>query len=163
MKKVAILGGGGLMGHGMALACRRSPGTEVVLLSRCQESLDHGAELVRSGQFGIERGVERGKITQEQADDMSSRLRLTLDYDEGLATADLVFETVPEVLATKQEVLAEAERITPPTAIFAIGTSSIMISELAGMLEDPGCQPPGLMEAEFSRSGGLPGEVLGRM
>ncbi|OIJ99651.1 hypothetical protein BIV24_04735 [Streptomyces colonosanans] len=126
------------MGHGMALACLRSPGTEVVLLSRRQESLDHGAQLVRSGPFGIERGVERGKITREQADDMLSRLRLTLDYEEGLADVDLVFETVPEVLAAKQKVLAQAEQVAPPAAVFASGTSSIMISELAGTLNDPG-------------------------
>lgn len=138
MKRVAIVGGGGLMGHGMALACLRHPGTEVILLSRRQESLDHGAELVRNGQFGIERAVQRGKISREQADDMLSRLRLTLDYDDGLSDADLIFETVPEVLDTKRAVLAEAERAAPATAIIASGTSSIMISELAGSLDDPG-------------------------
>ncbi|MGH7749322.1 MAG: 3-hydroxyacyl-CoA dehydrogenase NAD-binding domain-containing protein [Candidatus Dormibacteria bacterium] len=83
MKTVAILGGGGLMGHGMVLACLRSHDTEVVLLSRRQESLDHGVSLVRSGPFGIERGVERGKITAEAAEQMLMRLRTTLDYEEG--------------------------------------------------------------------------------
>jgi 3-hydroxybutyryl-CoA dehydrogenase len=138
VKKVVIVGGGGLMGHGMALACLRSPGTEVVLLSRRQTSLDHGAELVRTGPFGIERGVTRGKLTREQADDMLARLGLSLDYDEALAGADLVFESVPEVIGDKHEVLARLEQAAPPDAIFATGTSSIMISELAGALADPG-------------------------
>jgi 3-hydroxybutyryl-CoA dehydrogenase len=138
MKKVVIIGGGGLMGHGMALACLRSPGTEVVLLSRRQESLDHGGDLVRNGQFGIERGVARGKLTREQADDMLSRLAFTLDYAEAMAGADLIFETVPEVLEHKLAVLAQAERAAEPGAIIASGTSSIMISELAGALTDPG-------------------------
>ncbi|MGH3632409.1 MAG: 3-hydroxyacyl-CoA dehydrogenase family protein [Sciscionella sp.] len=138
VKRVTILGGGGLMGHGMVLACLRSPETEVVLLSRRQESLDHGASLVRTGPFGIEGAVKRGKLTREQADEMLGRIRTSLDYQEGLAGADLVFETVPEVLDVKKEVLAEAERAAPATALFASGTSSIMISELAGALEDPG-------------------------
>jgi 3-hydroxybutyryl-CoA dehydrogenase len=138
MKKVVIIGGGGLMGHGMALACLRSPGTEVVLLSRRQESLDHGGDLVRNGQFGIERGVARGKLTREHADDMLSRLAFTLDYAEAMAGADLIFETVPEVLEHKLAVLAQAEREAAPGAIIASGTSSIMISELAGALTDPG-------------------------
>ncbi len=138
MKKIAILGGGGLMGHGMALACLRNPGTEVVLVSRRQESLEYGAKLVTEGPFGIEKGVARGKLTREQADDMTGRLRLTLDYDEGLAGADLVLESVPEVLADKQRVLAQAERCAPPAAILATGTSSMMISELGGELADPG-------------------------
>jgi 3-hydroxybutyryl-CoA dehydrogenase len=137
VKRVAILGGGGLMGHGMVLACLRSPDTEVVLLSRRKESLDHGLQLVRSGPFGIERGVARGKITPEAAEAMIDRLRTTIEYDEGCAGADLILETVPEVLVTKREVLAEAERYAPPDAILASGTSSIMISELAGGLEDP--------------------------
>lgn len=138
MKTVAILGGGGLMGHGMALACLRSPETEVVMLSRRQESLDHGAELLSTGPFGVQRAVERGKLTRDQADDMLSRVRFTLDYEEGLASADLIFESVPEVLEAKKEVLSLAERAAPATAILASGTSSIMISELAGGLEDPG-------------------------
>ena len=138
MKTVAILGGGGLMGHGMALACLRSPETEVVLLSRRQESLDHGSELLSTGPFGVQRAVERGKLTRDQADDMLSRVRFTLDYEEGLASSDLIFESVPEVLEAKKEVLSLAERAAPATAILASGTSSIMISELAGGLEDPG-------------------------
>jgi 3-hydroxybutyryl-CoA dehydrogenase len=138
VKRVVIIGGGGLMGHGMVLACLRSPETEVVLLSRRQESLDHGASLVRTGPFGIERGVQRGKISQEQAEQMLGRLQTSLDYEEGLAGADLVFETVPEVLEIKLKVLAEAERAAPATALFASGTSAIMVSELAGALDDPG-------------------------
>lgn len=137
MKRVAILGGGGLMGHGTLLACLRSPGTEVVLISRRQESLEHGASLIRSGKFGIESAVERGKLTREQADEMLARVRTTLDYDDGLAGVDLVFESVPEVLEVKKAVLAEAERAAPATATIASGTSSIMISELAGALHDP--------------------------
>lgn len=138
MKRVAILGGGGLMGHGMVLACLRNPGTEVVLVSRRRESLDHGAELVRTGPFGLEKAVKRGKLSRDDADEMVSRIRCTLDYAEGLADTDLVFETVPEVLEAKRKVLAEAERHAPATAAFASGTSAMMISELAGSLADPG-------------------------
>ena len=138
MKRVVIIGGGGLMGHGMALACLRSPGTEVVLVSRRQETLDHGTELIRTSQFGIERGIARGKLTREQGDDMLGRLSGTLDYTEALAGADLVFESVPEVVADKLRVLAQIENAAPAEAIIATGTSSIMISELAGALADPG-------------------------
>ncbi len=46
-KRVAILGGGGLMGHGIALACLQGSAAEVVLISRREESLRHGLELIR--------------------------------------------------------------------------------------------------------------------
>ena len=138
MKRVVIIGGGGLMGHGMALACLRSPGTEVVLVSRQQQTLDHGTDLIRNSQFGIERGIARGKLTREQGDDMLGRLSGTVDYAEALAGADLVFESVPEVVADKHRVLAQIEASAPEQAVIATGTSSIMISELAGVLADPG-------------------------
>jgi 3-hydroxybutyryl-CoA dehydrogenase len=138
VKRVVIIGGGGLMGHGMALACLRSPGTEVVLVSRQQQTLDHGTDLIRNSQFGIERGIARGKLTREQGDDMLGRLSGTVDYAEALAGADLVFESVPEVVADKHRVLAQIEASAPEQAVIATGTSSIMISELAGVLADPG-------------------------
>ena len=138
MRKVVILGGGGLMGHGIALACLRSVGTEVVLVSRRQESLDHGVALLQSGPFGMDKTVERGKFSRVEADEMLARLRVTLDFEEGLADADLVIESIPEVLDLKKETLTRAGRAAPASAIFASGTSSIMISELSSALEDPG-------------------------
>lgn len=138
MKKVAVLGGGGLMGHGMVLACLRNADTEVWMVSRRQESLDLGLSLVHTGPFGIQKGMARGKITPEEAEGMLARLHGTVDYEEGLFEVDLVFETVPESLEVKKAALLQAERLAPVTALFASGTSSIMIAELAGALEDPG-------------------------
>lgn len=126
------------MGHGIALACLRAADTAVVLLSRRRESAERGAELVRDGPFGFGKAVSRGKLTEPEAEEMLSRLTVSADYAEALAGADLVFESVPEVIADKLRVLGEIERAAPPSAIIASGTSSIMISELAGGLSDPG-------------------------
>lgn len=126
------------MGHGIALACLRNPETQVTLISRSQESLDHGSALIRSGPYGIERSVERNKITREQADEMLDRLRTTLDFEGGLVEADLVFESVPEILDLKKQILAEAEKAVPASTVFASGTSAIMIAELGSALESPG-------------------------
>ena len=137
-RRIAILGGGGLMGHGIALACLQASATEVVLVSRRAESLAQGRALVESGPFGLARAVQRGKLEQAQADGMLGRLRGATDYAEGLAGCDLVFESVPEVVALKQETLRLAERHAPAHAVFASNTSSILISELAAQLERPG-------------------------
>ncbi len=137
-KRVAILGGGGLMGHGIALACLQGSGAEVVLISRRQETVEHGLDLIANGPFGLGRAVERGKLTEDQVADIKGRLSGTTDYAEGLAGADLVFETIPEVVDLKQDALAEAEKLVSDDAIFASNTSSIMISELSAKLERPG-------------------------
>lgn len=42
IKKVAILGGGGLMGHGIALACLQQGGCDVTLISRREETVASG-------------------------------------------------------------------------------------------------------------------------
>jgi 3-hydroxybutyryl-CoA dehydrogenase len=137
-KRVAILGGGGLMGHGIALACLQGSEAEVALISRREETVRHGLELIEKGPFGLKRAVERGKLDEARAAELLARVSGTTDYGEGLAAADLVFETIPEVVAAKQQALREAEGHVSAEAVFATNTSSIMISELAAELETPG-------------------------
>ncbi|MFQ5517137.1 MAG: 3-hydroxyacyl-CoA dehydrogenase family protein [Acidimicrobiia bacterium] len=138
VKRVAILGGGGLMGHGIALACIQNSTADVVIVSRREESVAHGIDLVEQGPFGLQRGIAKGRLTEEQAAAARSRLTGTTDYAEGLAGADLVFETVPEVVPTKHDVLRAAQQHAPQQAVFASNTSSILIAELAACLDDPG-------------------------
>jgi len=138
VKRVAILGGGGLMGHGIALACIQNSTADVVIVSRREESVAHGIDLVEQGPFGLQRGVAKGRLTEEQAAAARSRLTGTTDYAEGLAGADVVFETVPEVVPTKHDVLRAAQQHAPQQAVLATNTSSILIAELAACLDDPG-------------------------
>ncbi len=136
--KVAILGGGGLMGHGIALACLQGSGCDVTIISRRQETVDHGLDLIANGPFGLSRAVERGKLTDEQKAEIETRLSGTTDYAKGLAGADLVFETIPEVVSLKHDALKTAEEHAADDAVFASNTSSIMISELSAPLANPG-------------------------
>jgi 3-hydroxybutyryl-CoA dehydrogenase len=125
------------MGHGIALACLRDPSVEVVVISRRQESLNHGLGLLRTGPFGLEKAIARGKVSEDQASSMLDRVSGTLDYEVGLAGADLIFETVPEVLELKRDVLNLVERHSPADAVVATNTSAIQISELGQQLERP--------------------------
>lgn len=134
---IAILGGGGLMGQGMALACLQRSDAKVTIVSRREESMREGLRMIESGPFGLARAVERGKLSKEDAANAADRLSGTTDYADGLAGADLVFETIPEVVGLKQDALADAEKHASKDAIFATNTSSILISELAANLENP--------------------------
>lgn len=136
--KVTILGGGGRMGHGIALACLQYSSAEVVLVSRRQETVDHGIGLIESGPFGLARAVSKGRLTEEAAESARQRLAGTTDYEEALTDVDLVFETVPELVPTKHEAFRLVDRFAPETAVLATNTSSILISELAAPLQDPG-------------------------
>ncbi len=134
-RKIAILGGGGVMGHGMALACLQGSDASVTLISRREETVRNGLELIEKGPFGLGKAVKRGKLDAPQAAAIMARVNGTTDYAAGLAGADLVFETIPEVAGLKQDMLREAEEHVGPETIFATNTSSIMISELAAKLE----------------------------
>jgi 3-hydroxybutyryl-CoA dehydrogenase len=137
IERVAILGGGGLMGHGIALACLWGDVSEVLIVSRREQSVERGLELVASGPFGLEKAVARGKLDAQGMERMRSRLRGTTDYAE-LADVQLIFESIPEVPERKLEALKEAEQAASSDVLIATNTSSIMIAELAAALEDPG-------------------------
>jgi len=138
IRRIAVIGGGGLMGHGIVAACLTGhPDAEVRLVSRRRESLDHGMALLRSGPFGLAGLVKKGKLTEQALEAALARVRPTLDLAEGMQEAQLVFETVPEVVSAKHAVLAQAEAAAPRDAIFATNTSSIMIAEIGSALARP--------------------------
>lgn len=138
LSRIAVVGGGGLMGHGMVIACLLGERTaQVTLVARRQETLAHGMDLVRTGPFGLDAAVRKGRLSADDAAAALSRLHATLDLAEGVRGSELVFETVPEVVAQKRDVLQAIEAAAPDAAI-ATNTSSIMIAELSGVLADPG-------------------------
>lgn len=138
IRRVAVIGGGGLMGHGIVLACvLADPALEVALVSHREASLRHGLALLRSGPYGAEGLVRKGKLAPEALEQALARVRPTLDLAAAVAGADLVFETVPEVVDLKRRVLGEIEASAGAGAILATNTSSIMLGELAGALARP--------------------------
>ena len=62
-----------------------------------------------TGRFGFDRGVERGKLTREEADAALARLTFTDTFEEAAAT-DVVIEAVPERLDLKIRVFRDLDR-----------------------------------------------------
>src|SRR6185503_19130302 len=83
LRRVAVVGGGGLMGHGIVLACLAREQIEVRLVSRRAESLSHGMELLRTGPFGLEGLVKKGKISEDEMHKRLARVHGTLDVAAG--------------------------------------------------------------------------------
>lgn len=139
IERVTVVGGGGSMGHGIVLACvLGAPHVQVRLVARRQETLDHGLALIRSGPFGLEAAVRKGRLEAAAIAPTLARIHPTLAIDEGVRDAQIIFETVPEVVSVKHAVLREIEASAPTDAVIASNTSSIMIAELSGVLEEPG-------------------------
>jgi 3-hydroxybutyryl-CoA dehydrogenase len=135
-KSVAILGGGGIMGQGIAMACLIG-GHRVSIVSSKQATVSRGIDQIADGRYGLRAAARRGKLQADRVEQLLAMLSGTTNLEEGVAGADFVFESVPEDRQLKCEVLAAAESATGAQTVLASNTSSIMIAELSGSLVDP--------------------------
>jgi 3-hydroxybutyryl-CoA dehydrogenase len=131
IKKVGVVGGG-LMGHGIAQVSATA-GYDVVLREVDQATVDKAMGKIAKQ---LARAVEKGKSTQEQADEITGRINATTDYGE-LAECDLVIEAITESLPLKLEMWKEVDGIVKPEAFFATNTSSLAVIDQAASTSRP--------------------------
>jgi len=125
IKEVGVIGSG-LMGRGIAHVAALS-GYSVVMQDISEETLKKAMESIQSE---LDKGIARGKTTQEEKERTLNNIALTTDLRD-MEECDLVIEAAPEVLAIKQAVFSELDKICPPHTIFATNTTSLSITEVA--------------------------------
>jgi 3-hydroxyacyl-CoA dehydrogenase/enoyl-CoA hydratase/3-hydroxybutyryl-CoA epimerase len=129
----AVVLGAGMMGAGIAYVLARA-GVEVVLKDVTVEAAEKG----KSYTAGLnEKGVARGKISQEKADEILGRITATADPADAQG-ADVVVEAVFEDVSLKQKVFAEVAPYLAPGALLCSNTSTLPITELAKGIDRPG-------------------------
>ncbi|MFD4438457.1 3-hydroxybutyryl-CoA dehydrogenase [Nocardia sp. NPDC058519] len=131
MELIGVIGGG-TMGAGIAEVCAKA-GSSVLVLETKPEFAEAAQNRIATS---IARGVAKGKITQDDADAVLARVRVTLDMDE-FADRDLVIEAAPEIEALKYEIFGKLDKIVKPEGILATNTSSIPVIKVAGATERP--------------------------
>jgi 3-hydroxybutyryl-CoA dehydrogenase len=134
MTTIGVLGAG-VMGSGIAQVTATA-GYETVCYDIDAAALDSGREHVTTGRYGLDRGVERGKLTRDEADAALARLTFTASFDEAAAT-DIVVEAVPEQLELKIKVFRDLDRVAPPATILASNSSGFPIAALAAATDRP--------------------------
>jgi len=90
------------MGSGIAQT-RTTYGFNVVLRDIREELVKRSLENIKSGPFGLDKAVQRNKMTKEQAEAAFSRIGGTVSMDEACRDADLVIEAVFEDLEVKKK------------------------------------------------------------
>src|SRR3990172_3120926 len=120
--------GGGVMGSGIAQALAVG-GCRVTVRDLNEQLIEKSKERIVEGRYGLERGVERGKTTRDDADAALARLSWTTSVGD-LKDVDLVVEAVPEDLELKKKVFVELDGTLKAGAIFASNTSGLAISDL---------------------------------
>ena len=124
--------GNGTMGAGIVQTMAQK-GLAVTMKGRSNESLDRAMQRMNKG---LNRLVEKGKMTAEDAEQIIGRITVTTDYAD-IAQADLVIEAISEEMEVKKEILREIDGLVQPSAIFATNTSSLSITELASVTKRP--------------------------
>jgi 3-hydroxybutyryl-CoA dehydrogenase len=129
VRRIAVIGAG-TMGRGIAHVAALG-GFETVVF-------DVSATAVATARHAIERnlakGVERGKVGREAADQALARIASAATLEEAAAGTDLVIEAIPEDLALKIDTLRTVARAAPPHVVLATNTSALSITEMAGAL-----------------------------
>ena len=127
--------GAGVMGSGIAQVTATA-GYPTVCFDVDEAALERARLHVTTGRYGMDRGVERGKLTREHADAALTRLELSTSF-EAAATADVVIEAVPERLALKIRVFQDLDRVAPEATILASNTSGFSITAIAAATGRP--------------------------
>lgn len=128
IKNITVLGSG-VMGHGIAQISAMS-GYVVSLRDIKQELLDRAIEKIK---WSLDKMVSKEKITSEEASSILSRIRPVVDIQDAMAGADMVVEVVPENMNIKRAVYEELDEVSAPDTIFASNTSTLPITEIAGV------------------------------
>ena len=132
--KVGRLGvlGAGMMGAGIAYVSAQA-GMDVVLLDTSLEAAEKGKGYSRKL---LDKGIERGKVSREQADALLAKIHPTTEHAD-LAGCDLVIEAVFEQRDIKADVTGKAEAVMGKDTVFASNTSTLPITGLAQASKRP--------------------------
>ena len=134
IKQIGVLGAG-VMGGGIAQVCATA-GYDVVVYDVDPAALSSGHEHATTGRFGLDSGVERGKLTREEADAAAARLTFTEDFAVVAAT-DLVVEAVPERLDLKIRVFRDLDAAAPEHTILCSNSSGFPIQAIGAATNRP--------------------------
>ncbi len=124
--------GAGQMGNGIAQVAAVS-GFEVVMNDIKVEFVEHGFASIKKN---LKRGVEKGKMTDEEMDVVLGRIRTGTDIKD-MASADVVVEAATENEPIKFQIFKELDRICESHVILATNTSSIPIGRIASHTNRP--------------------------
>jgi 3-hydroxybutyryl-CoA dehydrogenase len=131
IKRIGVVGAGA-MGSGIAQVAAQS-GYGVVMQDVTKDFVKKGVDSI--GKF-LAKGIERGKVTAEQKDEVLSKIKGTTRIED-MADVDFIIEAVFEDLRVKRDVFERLERLVSPEIILCTNTSSISITEIAAVTKRP--------------------------
>jgi 3-hydroxybutyryl-CoA dehydrogenase len=79
--------------------------------------------------------VEKGKLSQEEANALLGKVKGTTDLKEAVKDVQVVIESIPENLELKQRTFKELDELCPPETILASNTSSFKVAAIGSLVK----------------------------
>jgi 3-hydroxybutyryl-CoA dehydrogenase len=124
--------GAGIMGSGIGQLCAQH-GLEVTVVDVTDEIIGKARAKVTNG---LQRRIEKGKITQDEMDTILSLINWRTDL-ELAGECDFVIEAVSENLELKKEIFQKLDSICSLETILASNTTALSVSEIASATSRP--------------------------
>jgi 3-hydroxybutyryl-CoA dehydrogenase len=129
--KIGVLGAG-TMGSGIVLAFAQA-GYDVIMRDLKDGYLENGLKTITKN---LERSVKKERITEDQKEEILSRITASTDINL-LNDVGLVVEAAVENMKIKKEIFKELDAVCSEEAILATNTSSLSITEIATATNRP--------------------------
>jgi 3-hydroxybutyryl-CoA dehydrogenase len=132
IQTIAVIGAG-LMGSGIAQSVAMGK-KDVYLYDISDAALEKG---MNSIQKSLARFVKAGKLSEQEAKHVISRIQISTNLQEAVKDVDVVIEAVPENLQLKKHVFEELDRYAKHEAILATNTSELSVTAIAAATTRP--------------------------
>lgn len=132
IQRAAVLGAG-TMGHGIAQVLAMS-GIETCLFDISEEAVADGLAKIAGN---LDKGVARGKVSEEDKAAAVARLSGAVDLERAIEGVQVVVEAVPERMDLKRDLFGRLGAALGPEVLLATNTSSLSITEIADATEHP--------------------------
>lgn len=130
IKTIAVVGAG-TMGQGI-IQMAGMAGFSCILFDVNKDALKKALDTIEKN---LTKGIEKGKVTEEEKSQTLDAIQLVSDLDE--VQADFIIEAIVEDLSIKRDVFSRLEAINAEATILASNTSSLPITRIAAGLERP--------------------------
>ncbi|MGZ0167226.1 MAG: 3-hydroxyacyl-CoA dehydrogenase family protein [Planctomycetales bacterium] len=133
IRKVAVIGGAGLMGHGIALEFALA-GFQVTVCDVDEDALNRGWDRIHES---LQLLQQCGLAKPDTADLALGRIEAGTDVRAAVDEVDVVVESIDENLEQKRAVFRQLDEYCPPRAILTSNSSSFTPSLMAGATTRP--------------------------
>jgi len=131
--QTAAVIGAGTMGHGIAQVLAMA-GIKTRLYDIDAAGIESALTKVAAN---LDKGVARGKVTDEAARAARAALSGTTDLEAAVDGVNVVIEAVPEIMPLKIELFGKFGEMLGPDVLLATNTSSLPIGEIAAAAKNP--------------------------